>query len=317
MRRILLAALMAATLALPAMAQDRTIRVISGYAAGGTGDLMARLIAEYVVPLMGARGVVENRTGANGLIGAEVVARAAPDGMTVLQCPMGTMTITPNLPGVSMPIDPRTDLAGVANVALSTYALVVAANGPYRDMAGLLAAARARPGALTYASAGVGSAQHLSGELLKGRAALDIAHAPYRGATPAIVDILGGRVDFMITNLGDVTRQIQGGELRLLALGDDGGSPLFPQARPLSAFVPGVQMAGWFGICGPRGMSEESLARWSDATRRALENATFRERLLANGLTPRFEDTRSFNARMAEDLRSWGDVIRAAGVRGD
>lgn len=317
MRRTLLAAIAAACIALPAAAQDRTIRVISGYAAGGTGDLMARLIAEYVVPFLGARGVVENRTGANGLIGAEVVARSAPDGLTVLQCPMGTMTITPNLPGVSMPIDPRTELMGVANVALSTYALVVAARGPHQDVPSLLAAARAHPGAMSYASAGVGSAQHLSVELLKARTGLDIVHVPYRGATPAIVDILGGRTEFMITNLGDVMRQVQGGELRLLALGDDGGSPLFPQARPLSAFVPGLQMAGWFGICGPKGMTEDSLARWSDATRRALENPTFRERLLANGLTPHFEDTRAFNARMAEDLRSWGEVIRAAGVRAD
>jgi tripartite-type tricarboxylate transporter receptor subunit TctC len=316
MRRILLAAA-AALIAFPALAQDRTIRVISGFAPGGAGDLMARLIAEYVPPQMNARGVVENRTGANGLIGAEVVARAAPDGATVLQCPMGSMTITPNLPGVAMPIDPRTEMTGVANVALSTYALIVAARGPHQDVPGLLAAARARPGGLSYASAGVGSAQHLSAELLKARTGLDIVHVPYRGATPAVVDILGGRIDFMITNLGDVMRQITGGELRLLALGDDAGSPLFPDARPISAFVPGLQMAGWFGICGPRAMGAESLAQWSDATRRALDNPSLRERLLANGLTPRFEDTATFNARIARDLQSWGEVIRAAGVRGD
>jgi len=317
MRRVILAALAAALLALPASAQERTIRVISGFAPGGAGDLMARLIAEYVPPLMGARGVVENRTGANGLIGAEVVARSAPDGNTVLQCPMGSMTITPNLPGAALPVDPRTEMTGVANVALSTYALVVAARGPHQDVAGLLAAARARPGGLTYASAGVGSAQHLSVELLKARTGLDIVHVPYRGAAVAVIDILGGRTDFMITNLGDIMRQVTGGELRILAMGDDAGSPLFPDVRPISAAVPGLQMAGWFGICGPKAMSAESLARWSDATRRALENPQFRERLLANGLTPNFEDTARFNARIAADLRSWGEVIRAAGVRGD
>ncbi|MEY4845148.1 MAG: hypothetical protein RL312_1429, partial [Pseudomonadota bacterium] len=190
MRRLLLAGLAALALSSHAMAQERTVRVISGFAAGGTGDLMARLIAEYAAPHLPARGVVENRTGANGLIAAEVVARSAPDGATVLQCPMGTMTITPNLPGASLPVDPRTEMTGIVNVALSTYGLVVAANGPHKDVAGLLAAARAKPGGLTYASAGVGSAQHLSVELLKAKTGLDIVHVPYRGATPAIVDIL-------------------------------------------------------------------------------------------------------------------------------
>ena len=142
MRRLLLAAALSLA-ALPALAQDRTIRVISGFAAGGAGDLMARLIAEYVPPQMAARGVVENRTGANGLIGAEVVARSAPDGMTVLQCPMGSMTITPNLPGAALPVDPRTEMTGVANVALSTYALVVAASSPAVSWCGPRAPGRA------------------------------------------------------------------------------------------------------------------------------------------------------------------------------
>ncbi len=317
MRHWLLAGLAALALSTPATAQERTVRVISGFAAGGAGDLMARFIAEYAAPHLPARGVVENRTGANGLIAAEVVARSTPDGSTVLQCPMGTMTITPNLPGASLPVDPRTELMGIANVALSTYGLVVAANGPHKDVAGLLAAARARPGGLTYASAGVGSAQHLSVELLKAKAGLDIVHVPYRGATPAVVDILGGRADFMITNLGDVMRQIQGGELRLLALGDAAGSPLFPQARPISDWVPGLEMAGWFGLCGPRAMSAEATRAWSEAVRKGLENPTFRQRLLDSGLTPIYEDTETINRRIASDLKSWGDVIKATGIRAD
>jgi len=317
MRHLLLAGLAALTLSGPAMAQDRTVRVISGFAAGGAGDLMARFIAEYAAPHLPARGVVENRTGANGLIAAELVARSAPDGSTVLQCPMGTMTITPNLPGASLPVDPRTEMTGIANVALSTYGLVVAANGPHKDVAGLLAAARAKPGGLSYASAGVGSAQHLSVELLKSKTGLDIVHIPYRGATPAIVDILGGRADFMITNLGDVMRQIQGGELRLLALGDNAGSPLFPQARPISDWVPGLEMAGWFGLCGPRAITADAARAWVEAIRKGLENPTFRQRLLDSGLTPNFEDMATFNRRIAGDLQSWAEVIRAAGVKAD
>lgn len=316
MRRALVLAL-TTLLAMPALAQERTVRVIAGFAAGGTGDLVARLAADAIGPILGARAVVENRTGANGLIAAAEVARSGADGSTVLQCPMGTMTISPELPGAALPIDPRTELTGIANIALSTYGFVVAANGPWRDVPQLLAAARARPAALTYASAGVGSAQHLSGELLRARAGIDVTHVPYRGATPAVVDILGGRADFMITNLGDVMRQIQGGELRLLALGDAGGSPLFPDARPVSAFVPGLEMAGWFGLCGPRSMPPDQVARWAEATRRAIEATAVQRRLLESGLTPRFEGPDAFNARIAADRQRWGEVIRNARIRAE
>jgi len=316
MRRMLILGFMA-LLALPANAQERTVRVIVGFAAGGAGDLVGRLAADSIGPILGVRAVVENRTGANGLIAAAEVARSGTDGNTVLQCPMGTMTISPELPGASLPIDPRTELIGIANFALSTYGFVVAANGPWRDVPQLLAAARARPGALTFASAGVGSAQHLSGELLKARAGIDITHIPYRGATPAVVDILGGRADFMITNLGDVMRQIQGGELRLLALGDAGGSPLFPDARPVSAFVPGLEMAGWFGLCGPRTMPPDQVARWADATRRALETTALQRRLLESGLTPFFEGPDVFNARILADRQRWAEVIRTARIRAE
>lgn len=299
------------------VAQERTVRVIVGFAPGGAGDLVTRLAADAIGPLLGARAVVENRTGANGLIAAAEVARSGTDGNTILQCPMGMMTISPELPGAALPVDPRTELTGIANFALSTYGFVVAGNGPWRDVSQILAAARARPGTLTYASAGVGSAQHLSGELLKARAGLDITHVPYRGATPAVVDILGGRADFMITNLGDVMRQIQGGDLRLLALGDPGGSPMFPMARPVSDFIPGLEMTGWFGLCAPRTMPAEHIARWADATRRALENPVLQRRLLDNGLTPFFEPPAVLNARMVADRQRWGEVIRTARIRAE
>jgi len=121
----------------------------------------------------------------------------------------------------------------------------------------------------------------------------------------------------MITNLGDVMRQIQGGELRLLALGDNAGSPLFPQARPISDWVPGLEMAGWFGLCGPRAITADAARAWVEAIRKGLENPTFRQRLLDSGLTPNFEDMATFNRRIAGDLQSWAEVIRAAGVKAD
>jgi tripartite-type tricarboxylate transporter receptor subunit TctC len=304
-------------LSLPAAAQERQIRVISGFAAGGTSDLISRLLAEAVAAPLAARVVVENRTGANGTIAAELVARSAPDGNTVFQCPMGTLTISPQLLGATLPIDPGEALAPIALVALSSYGLVVAANGPHADVASLLAAARIPGAQVTFASAGVGSAQHLSGELLRQRTGAPLVHVPYRGAAPAIIDILGGRADFMITNLADATAQIRDGALRLLALADNGGSPLYPGIASLSRTVPGFDVAGWFGICGPRGMSAAVAAQWETAIGNAVAEPRFAARLTEIGLTPRFETAVAFARRIAADRARWGTVIRAVGIRAE
>ena len=293
------------------------IRVISGFAPGGASDLVTRLVAEQVGPLLGGRAVVENRTGVNGVIGAAEVARSAPDGNTVFQCPMSTLTIAPQLQGANLPIDPGEALAPLGNVALSSYGFVVAANGPYRAVPDVLAAARARPGQVSFASAGVGSAQHLSGELLKQKTGVDMTHVPYRGATPAVVDILGGRTDFMITNLADISRQVQDGALRLLAIGDAGRSALFPDVPPLARLVPGFDVTGWFGICGPRGMPAEVVARWEAALRQSLANPAVAKRLADSGLTPLFEDAATLGRRIETDRRTWHAVIQSVGVRAE
>lgn len=317
MRRWMLGGLLGLALAMPAMAQERSIRLVSGFAAGGASDLVARLTAEAVGPILGARVVVENRTGANGVIAAAEVARAAPDGNALFQCPMSTLAIAPQLIGASLPADPGEALAPVATLALSSYGFVVSARGPYASVQDVLAAARARPGQVTFASAGVGSAQHLSGELLKQKTGTDMAHIPYRGATPAALDILGGRIDFMITNLADVAGQIRDGALRLLALGDSGRSPAFPEARPLAEIVPGFDVTGWFGICGPRGMPPEVAGRLEAALRQAMAGEALPRRLAENGLTPRFEDAAGLGRRLEADRRTWREVIRAVGVRAE
>ncbi len=300
-----------------ALAQERAPRIIVGFAPGGTADLVGRLIAEGLSSATGTRVVVENRTGANGMIAAEMVARGPTDGSVLLQCPMGTMTIGPEMPGANLPIDPRTELVAVANVALSSYGAVTGARGPYQSFSQLVAAARARPGSITYASAGVGSAQHLTGARLAAMAGLDLVHVPYRGAAPAALDVIAGRTDLLITNLGDVMRQIQGGELRLLALADAQGVPEFASAPRLSETVPGLEVAGWFGLCGPRGMAPASIARWAEATERALQDPTLRQRLLENGLTPLVEGPDAFAARMQRDRAAWGEAIRRANIRAD
>ncbi len=314
MKRLLLALLLLPGLA---AAQERPPRIMAGFAPGGTGDLVARLIAEGVAPTLGVRPVVENRTGANGFIAAEAVARAAPDGATLLQCPMGTMTISPSLPGATLPVDPRTELVPVANFALSSYGVVTGARGPHRSLPELIAAARARPGALSYASAGIGTAQHLTGARLAGMAGLDLLHVPFRGAAPAALEVIAGRVDLLITNLGDVVGQIRSGDLRLLALADREGVPEFAASPRLPDIVPGLEVAGWFGLCGPRGMAPAAIARWAAATEAALRDPAIRQRLLENGLTPAPEGPEAFAARMTRDREAWGEAIRRAGIRAE
>ncbi len=314
MKRLLLTLLLLPAIA---QAQDRPPRVLAGFAPGGTGDLVARLIAEGAAQHLGVRPVVENRTGANGFIAAEAVARSTPDGSTVLQCPMGTMTISPELPGAALPVDPRTELVPVANFALSSYGVVTGARSPYRTLQELLAAARARPGGLTYASAGIGTAQHLTGARLAAMAGLDMLHVPFRGAAPAALEVIAGRVDLLITNLGDVVGQIRSGDLRLLALADREGVPEFAAAPRLPDIVPGLEVAGWFGLCGPRGMAPAAVARWADALAAALREPAIRQRLLENGLTPVIEGPDAFAGRMARDRQAWGETIRRAGIRAE
>lgn len=314
--RKLVVSMLALLLTGPALAAfpDKPLRIVSGYAAGGASDLISRFIAEAVSPILGQRVVVENRPGVNGVIGAEAVARSAPDGYSVFQCPMSTLSITPQLIGATVPLDPGVELVPLSNMALSSYGLVVAAASPYRNTADVIAAARSRPGQVTFGSPGPGSAQHLSGELLMRLSSLTMQHIAYKGSAPAAVDLMAGRIDFMITNLGDVGRQVQAGQLRLLAQGDPSKFPLFPDLPRIADTVPGFEITGWFGICGPKGMPAEAVARWDDAVRQAMQDPAFVRRLQDAGFTPFYEGPVAFARRLEGDRKRWGDVIRAGKV---
>ena len=293
---------------------EKPPRILVGYAPGGSSDLIARFIADAAAPALGQRILVENRPGINGVLGAEVVVRAPADGYSVFQCPMSTLSITPQLIGVSVPVDPGTELIPISNMALSSYGLVVAAASPHKNMADIVAAARSKPGQVTFASPGPGSAQHLSGELLMRLANLNMQHIAYKGSAPAAVDVMAGRVDFMITNLGDVGRQVQAGQLRLLAQGDPSRFPLFPDLPRIADTVPGFEISGWFGICGPKGMPAEAFARWDESIRTAMQDAAFLKRLQDAGFTPLYEGPAAFARRLETDRKRWGEVIRAGRV---
>ncbi len=313
LRRALLATPL---LAVPALAQQPP-RIVNGFAAGGTADILARLVAEQAGGALGARPIVETRTGASGFIAAETVARGPADGSAVLFSVMSMLAIAPEMPGARLPVDPRTELAGVAMIALSPYGLVVGGQSPHRSLAELIAAAKARPDAVSYASVGPGSAPHLAGELMALRTGARMVHVPYRGGAPAVLDVIAGRADFMAVSLGDVSRQIAAGELRLLALGDERPVPMFPGVPPISATLPGVRAYTWFALTGPRAMPAEARQRWERGVQAAMADAAFRQRVEQLGLVPLFEDGPTLDARIASDRATWGEVIRAANIRAD
>ena len=296
---------------------DRPIRMIFGFAPGGSGDLAARLLADVASRVLGQRVVVENRTGANGMIAAEAIARSPADGYSVLFCTTGNMTIITELPGTKLSVDPATELAAVGQLLRSTFGLVVRQQSPWRTTQDVIDAARAKPGTLTFASAGVGSVQHLSGELLAQKTGTKMVHVPYRGSQAAMLDITSGQTDFMITNLGDVIPHIRQGTLRLIALGDPLGRQFFPDAPMIADTVPGFETYAWFGLCGPRNLPPAVVKGWEEAIHAAVNDPEVSRKLLDNGLVPSFQDAAGLARTMEENRRGYREVIRAANIRAD
>jgi tripartite-type tricarboxylate transporter receptor subunit TctC len=294
---------------------DRPIRMLYGFAPGGSGDMAARLLADVATKALGQRVVVENRTGANGMIAAEATARSPADGHNVLFCTTGNMTIITELPGVQLAVNPATELMGIGQLLRSTFGLVVGKESPYRSTQDLVAAARANPGKVSYATPGVGSVQHLSSELLSQKLGIKMVHVPYRGSQAALQDLISGRTDFSITNLGDVITHVRSGSLRLLALGDPLGKRFFPDAPMISDVAPGFETYAWFGLCGPTGMPTAAVKRWEEAIRAAVEDPTVSKRLLDNGMVPAFADAATLARTMEENRRGYREVIRAANIR--
>ncbi|MCW5736618.1 MAG: tripartite tricarboxylate transporter substrate binding protein [Enhydrobacter sp.] len=310
----------AAALSWQALAQQaafptKPIRMLYGFAPGGSGDLAARLLADVATRTLGQPVVVENRTGANGMIAAEGAARSSPDGHTVLYCTTGNMTIITELPGTKLAVNPATELVGLSQMLRSTFGLVVGKDSPWKTTQDIIDAARAKPGSVSYASPGVGSVQHLSGELLSQKAGIKMIHVPYRGSQAAIPDLISGQTGFSITNLGDTIPHIKQGTLRLIALGDPLGRQFFPDAPMIGDVVPGFETYAWFGLCGPLGLPPAVVKRWEDAVKATVEDPVVSKKLLDNGMVPAFADSATLMKTMEENRKGYREVIRAAGIK--
>ena len=307
---LLLAAALPAASAYP----ERAVRIIVPFAAGATLDLMTRAVAEELAHQLGQPVVVENRAGASGIIGADAVAKAPADGYTLMMAPFSVLAVNASL-HKNLPYDNLRDLAPVALVAVAPHVLLASAQLPYRTLGELLAAARARPGQIAYASAGAGSSAHLATEVLLYKAGVKMAHVPYKGTAPAYNDLIPGRVAVMIDGVGAALPRIQSGQVRALGVTSPEPVDVLPGVPTLAqAGVPGYDVTPWYGMVAPRGTPEAVVATLNGAVNRALATEGLRRRFADMGLQPRGGKAADFGAYMASETAKWREVVQEAHV---
>jgi len=295
---------------------NRPIRLVSPFPPGGAADLTARIMAEELTGALRQPVVVENRTGVGGAVGSEFVARSMADGYTWLLASTGPFAITPEL--VRLNFDPARDLAAVAMVSIVPSIFVVNPQVPANNMAELIALARARPGQLSYASGGNGTAQHLFGEMLKQMAGIDIQHIPYRGGGPALTDTIAGRVQILCDTLPLALAHIREGRVRAVGVTSAARNAAVPQVPTVAeSGVPGYEALGWYGMAAPSGMPEALIMRMNREVNALLEKPALRERMIASGSDPLAMTPAAFTARIAEDRSRWARVIRDGNIRPD
>ena len=301
----------------PAAYPARTIRLVAGTAPGGITDYLARVSAEGLSEQLGRQVVVENKSGATGNLAIEHVAKSPPDGYTLLLVAGGNVVITPFLYR-SLPVDPLNDIVPVFNIAGAPQLLVVPGTLPVKSLADFIALAKANPGKLNYASAGPGSTTHLAADHFARLAGVQLVHVPYRGAGPAITDLVAGRVQMLSVGLGPVRAHLRSGDLRALAAASKtrlAAAPDVPTSA--EAGLPGWEMTTWFGIFAPKGTSPEIVRLLNATMQTVIDDATVKKRLLDSGIEPIGGSAEAFAARVRSDYRAWEQVVRASGVKLD
>ncbi|WP_338663376.1 tripartite tricarboxylate transporter substrate binding protein [Pararoseomonas sp. SCSIO 73927] len=318
-RRGLVALALAAGAARGAMAQpawpDRPVRVIVPFPPGGSNDIVARLLCETMRERTGQPWIVENRSGAGGNVGADAVAKAAPDGTTLLLTAPGPLTIN-NALFPSMPYVAARDLVPLALVATVQIVLMTGPELPVRDVAGLVALAKAQPGKVAFGSSGNGSTNHLAGELFRSTAGVDIVHVPYRGAAPAMTDLVAGQIGMLFDNLPAVLPQVRDGRVRALAVAGPQRSAALPEVPTLAeSGLPDFKVEAWFGLAGPSGLAAPLRARIGGLVSEALGDPGLRAKLSTAGAEPAGMTGEAFGTFIARERDLWSRVVEASGAR--
>ncbi len=295
----------------------RTVTVIVPFPPGGGTDIGARLVAQKLSLKWGQSVVVENRGGAAGLLGADAVAKAKPDGYTLLVGNVGTQSVNPAL-YAKMPYNPDTAFEPITMIAELPLVLLVTPSLPYQTVQELVAAAKAEPGKISYASSGAGGAPHLAAEILKSSAGIDLLHVPYKGGGPAVADLMAGHVNLLFATVLEGSGAVRSGKLRGLAVSSATRSLALPELPTVAeSGVPGFDTGSWIGMLAPAGTAQTIIQKIAADIRTVLSQDDTRETLIKQGATPLIMTTEQFTARINLDRKRYGEVIKASGIKVD
>jgi tripartite-type tricarboxylate transporter receptor subunit TctC len=296
---------------------SRPIRLVVPFPAGGSLDAVARAVGQSLSIAWGQPVIIDNRPGAGGNIGADLVAKSAPDGYTILEGALSTHAVKVSLYS-NKPYDPIKDFAPITLVAVTPNVLVLNPSVPANSVAELIAYAKANPGKLAFGSGSNGSAGHLAGELFKTEAGVDMVHVPYKGGAPAMQDLLGGQIQLMFDNLANSMQQVRAGKLKALAVTTAKRSPLVPDLPTLAeAGLPGFDIYTWWGFMAPAGTPKEIIAKWNTEVARILNTPEMRAYFAQQGAEPSPTSPEQFMALIKGEIPKYAKIIKASGAKVD
>jgi tripartite-type tricarboxylate transporter receptor subunit TctC len=294
---------------------SRPIRFIMPYPVGGTIDMSGRLVAQQIGETLGQQVVVDNRTGAGGTLGTEMAAKAPPDGYTIVMGGTGTLAISPGL-GRPLGYDPISDFAPISLLATTPYVLVAHPSVAVRSVRELITLAKAQPGKLNFASGGSGSAPHLVGEMFRTRAGIDVVHIPYKGSSPAKIDLVAGRVQLFFTGIPPVLSEVRNGTLRALGVTSAKRTATLPDVPTIAeSGVTGFDVSPWFGILAPAKTVPAVIARLNHDIVKALGDPKLRERLSRDGVDAVGSAPREFSSFIRIEMDKWSKAVKESGAK--
>ena len=314
----LVVAVVAIAVQTPGHTQDfptRPIRMVIAFPPGGPTDFVGRLLADRLKDLLPQPVLIENKPGANGAIGADFVAKAEPDGHTIFLSTVGAITITPHM-RADLPYNTLRDFAPVTLVVRNTTILVVRADHPANSAKDLAALAKAKPGAIPFASTGVGSTTHLAMELYQTAAGIKFVHVPYRGAAPALTDLLGGQVEAFFADATVLMPHIKGGKVKALGAASGQRNPLLPNVATLAEQgYPDTESGNWYGLLAPAKTPPAVIAKLNAAFVTAINDPVVKDKLIQSGAVPVADTPAQFGAHLKAELERWGRVVRDSGIK--